>query len=63
MRRQVAELFDAVSRTEKELHRIEVSYDQEIKLVAMKVKCEDADIPVNTGNKSMVLPLQAINGV
>ena len=63
IRRQITELFDATSRAENELHRIQLLYDQEIKMIQIREKYGDAAVPFGTENGNMALPLRAINEV
>lgn len=61
--RQIAELFDAVSRTENELHRIQLVYDQEVKMMHIREKYGDTSIPAATESGGMAFPRQEIDGI
>ena len=63
IRRQVTELFDAVSRAEDELRKIGVWYGQEVKMMQIREKYGDTGVPADTGNSGMVLPLETIDEI
>ena len=63
IRRQVTELFDAVSRAEDELHKIGVWYGQEVKMMQIREKYGDTGIPADTGNGGTAFPGQEIDEI
>ena len=63
IRRQVAELFDAVSRAEDELRKIGVWYGQEVKMMQIREKYGDTAVPAGAGNGGMAFPRQEIDEI
>ena len=63
IRRQISELFDAVSRAEDELRKIGVWYGQEVKMMQIREKYGDTGVPADTGNGGTAFPGQEIDEI